>query len=680
MAHRVGLSCMPSLALHLATATFTPLAHILLGLSQRAQHELRNGKINAIRAMLAGVFHLLGNTLAALAAFTSRGPTSALFIAKNDRAHQRLAIDLHPTTNHEIECDTSDDSYAETSSMIFSEDDAKSNTDATSYGEPPTDDINGDDDQHSVDGSDRASSSSHSFVACDPSEDFVEVLSRLNQNAVPQLCQRIRHGLPLTRTTIICNEATNAQPEIIVQEPSFGTFHAVFPILFEDDTKWILKVPRSGNEAEWHESEGLKMLAEVNTMIMLRKETTIPVPQVHSYDASLHNAFGCPYIIMDFVEGVSLGEHWYNKSPDFDVQRFRQTALQDIAKAMAQLDRYSSATSGCPVFDDDGQIVGTAALRIPNIRACLNRGWQPDLETIYCDSPALTDVSQWFRHLLDQNYSDAISSGTDNKHTTVMWLIRKLIDWMPQPNDDPRDKFVLSHPDFDVQNILVSEDGHLLSIIDWDGVTFAPRSVGYEKFPMFLTTDYDPASYEWEDDKEDEDQDDPAWVDSPETLAMHRQQYAQYMRAALLEVRKESSSLDHVFFGRSSLPSYTASSPLAEAVFHTTFAGNDATARHILSRLLSDLSDAHFRNAMLKLGLHDEASIAAELKAITASVNQAKAQPISDDEDDSEIVKPLREKRIYEPFDTVRNLNKGEPMLHKLAMMKADWQMAFDFS
>jgi aminoglycoside phosphotransferase (APT) family kinase protein len=43
-----------------------------------------------------------------------------------------------------------------------------------------------------------------------------------------------------------------------------------------------------------------------------------------------------------------------------------------------------------------------------------------------------------------------------------------------------RRPFVLAHPDFDIQNVLIAGDGsaQLRDLIDWDGVASVPRSAG----------------------------------------------------------------------------------------------------------------------------------------------------------------------------------------------------------
>jgi hypothetical protein len=60
--------------------------------------------------------------------------------------------------------------------------------------------------------------------------------------------------------------------------------------------------------------------------------------------------------------------------------------------------------------------------------------------------------------------------------------------------------FILFHPDFDSQNVLVGEDGTIMGIIDWDNVYTSPRQGAAVAYPSWLTVDWDPLFYGWSKD------------------------------------------------------------------------------------------------------------------------------------------------------------------------------------
>jgi aminoglycoside phosphotransferase (APT) family kinase protein len=47
----------------------------------------------------------------------------------------------------------------------------------------------------------------------------------------------------------------------------------------------------------------------------------------------------------------------------------------------------------------------------------------------------------------------------------------------------------LSHPDFNLQNILIDNDANVIGIIDWDCVSLRCRSMGYGGYPLWLMHD-----------------------------------------------------------------------------------------------------------------------------------------------------------------------------------------------
>ncbi|CAO2657979.1 Nn.00g072390.m01.CDS01 [Neocucurbitaria sp. VM-36] len=60
-----------------------------------------------------------------------------------------------------------------------------------------------------------------------------------------------------------------------------------------------------------------------------------------------------------------------------------------------------------------------------------------------------------------------------------------------QPTDE-HETFVLRHPDLDLQNILVDDEGNVTGILDWHEATTAPRCIGFSALPYFLTHDWHP--------------------------------------------------------------------------------------------------------------------------------------------------------------------------------------------
>lgn len=102
------------------------------------------------------------------------------------------------------------------------------------------------------------------------------------------------------------------------------------------------------------------------------------------------------------------------------------------------------------------------------------------------------------------------------------------IEWAyEKKNHGPH--FVLTHPDFNIQNILVAEDGTLRGLIDWDGVAAVPQEVGCGQFPMWLMHDWIEAQYDYDINAGKPREEAGYDESSPEELSCYRAMYAQFM-------------------------------------------------------------------------------------------------------------------------------------------------------
>jgi len=78
----------------------------------------------------------------------------------------------------------------------------------------------------------------------------------------------------------------------------------------------------------------------------------------------------------------------------------------------------------------------------------------------------------------------------------MLALLQLFVSAVPdQSFDGP--PFTLFPPDFDSQNVLVSDDGTITGLIDWDGVYVGPRQGGAAAYPSWITVDWNPTFYGW---------------------------------------------------------------------------------------------------------------------------------------------------------------------------------------
>jgi hypothetical protein len=64
-----------------------------------------------------------------------------------------------------------------------------------------------------------------------------------------------------------------------------------------------------------------------------------------------------------------------------------------------------------------------------------------------------------------------------------------------------------------------------VGIIDWDGVATVPRTLDNERYPRWLTRDWDPAMYGYEESMDQGVEPEGVWEDSPTCLASYRRLY-----------------------------------------------------------------------------------------------------------------------------------------------------------
>jgi hypothetical protein len=113
-------------------------------------------------------------------------------------------------------------------------------------------------------------------------------------------------------------------------------------------------------------------------------------------------------------------------------------------------------------------------------------------------------------------------------------LLRLAIDSIPPSLDTPP-TFSLGHPDFNYQNIFTNDEGDITGLIDWDGTHTLPRALGFARYPSWITRDWDPVKYGY-------DEPDGREEDSPAQLLSYRREYAASMAALRLP---EQSYLPH---------------------------------------------------------------------------------------------------------------------------------------
>ncbi len=274
-------------------------------------------------------------------------------------------------------------------------------------------------------------------------------------------------------------------------------------------------MPAVGTQARWRLGDAHNMAAEAALMRYLFEHTNVPVPEVIASGEDLATTLGAPYILMKHVFGRPAYDIWYDDVSaqnhvtagriSEETEAKRVNMLRSLAKVMAGLQTMELKDIGMPIFTDGRR-------RQPP-RAVHSYRWKDpysltpmDLESdtqLYQYGPFASSI-EYMTGNLDTSWPKENSETLDKLSAESRLLalgIRRVLDIIsshpviktskpPNAETSKEETFVLQHPDLDLQNILVDDDGNVTGILDWDGCLAVPRCVGYASFPDFLRRDW----------------------------------------------------------------------------------------------------------------------------------------------------------------------------------------------
>ena len=307
-------------------------------------------------------------------------------------------------------------------------------------------------------------------------------------------------------------------PCIVHPSPMNGTYNITFELQFSDGVRWILKVPMDGHGDSFQPVNQQALISEARTMQFIKSETTIPVPTIYAFDSSTNNILGLAFILMEKMEGVSAWQVWNSEEPVNKRERHRARIMQGIAAAMVQLNKFTSDQGGALTFDPDGKVAGIGKLKQADGIGIWNGDPEKDPRKqdrhVWATMPASTDPESFYLFTLDRLEAGMPTNANPSLKGTIR-LLRLFIDWACKHIHITGKKFVLAHPDLDLQNVLVDEDGTVTGIIDWDSTAAVPREMGCALYPVWLMRDWVAESWDYSI--------------VPGELESYRAMYAQFM-------------------------------------------------------------------------------------------------------------------------------------------------------
>ena len=280
---------------------------------------------------------------------------------------------------------------------------------------------------------------------------------------------------------VLCGIATKANGgskcSVIPSLTCIGASNIVVFIAFEDDnaSRWVARFPLLNMCGLTDDPGMLKEIIEsmVTTMQYVSEHTSIPLPAVRHCESTFANPLGRPFVLMDAARGNSL----------YELDRVgmdMEDVIPKLSSFVSQWALYNAELASLR-FDRIGSLKRDAKGKTDVDRLCT----QPN---IHFTSVIGTDkyrgpfdsVADYFLTMSGLKIRGlSSSSDLDNAYSYRDFLQSKMIESMlPYYADGSllNGPFVLSHIDFDIQNILVDEKNgfKITGIVDWDLAAVLP--------------------------------------------------------------------------------------------------------------------------------------------------------------------------------------------------------------
>ncbi|OAR05683.1 hypothetical protein LLEC1_06409 [Akanthomyces lecanii] len=268
------------------------------------------------------------------------------------------------------------------------------------------------------------------------------------------------------------------QPCTLSPKFSVGSFNFVRKIQFDDGVGWAarLRMPPMPEERSAvasppaREMMLLDMQSELATMEFVCQNTDIPIPRVYAYSLDAQNAIGCPFSIIEYIDGNTAEEvsRSYPGEHEGIPAQFEEKFWRHIAKIMIQLASIRLPKIGSIIRDDSDSFV---------VGRLVETGTGPyDSATrFYAD----------YLLALSKSLGERPVSGQDE----LVQAFRSLAASFPPPT--PRvgcgsgEGFGLANYDLNPNNVLVDREFNILAVIDWDSVVSVPDAALY-RFPFLM--------------------------------------------------------------------------------------------------------------------------------------------------------------------------------------------------
>ncbi|RCI16584.1 hypothetical protein L249_3318 [Ophiocordyceps polyrhachis-furcata BCC 54312] len=290
---------------------------------------------------------------------------------------------------------------------------------------------------------------------------------------------------PRSRIEAIASQYRHGQPCRVVQRFQ-GAFNYCFRIRFDDrDGDWMIRFPIPG-----YSMDALrKTQNEVAVMRFIQNRTTIPVPGIIGSDVADGEFDGLgPYIIMEFIDGISLDDlilepddEWALRK-DCPVDTIKYVYRQ-IASIYLELFKHSFLKIGSLSGTEADNVDSRASWSVTSgpLTFKMNEVERMGGVKVGASDEPFNQAVEYFQALADQSLSHVLNNPyagrneqeVQDDHESIR-MLRSLAKQFGTKSNDHQHKLFCD--DLRFGNILVDESYRIVAVLDWEFCYVAPQS------------------------------------------------------------------------------------------------------------------------------------------------------------------------------------------------------------
>ena len=301
---------------------------------------------------------------------------------------------------------------------------------------------------------------------------YFPAATKAERDEMNKLLLKINVSALLSRASQLRGGVTCSLPRSLKYDPEtssrvMGGMNYHLEILFGDGVAWLARIRRANAVSPPPELQNYIMRSEVATLQFL-DGINIPTPKIYDFDSDENNPVGVPYILMEKLEGTSVGSSLVLAfSPENRLKVLRQLADIYIKLLKHPLDKMGSFSQ-----PNSTQIGPFAVESLTDRQEGQMRPTGP------CSS-----IQDYYKAGIELTLKLILRQEMYTNRPVDAYLIhRYLLDNVARVfsfNDLDDGKFYLRHADDKGDHILIDEDFNITGIIDWEWAYTAPKSVAF---------------------------------------------------------------------------------------------------------------------------------------------------------------------------------------------------------